>query len=66
MSASPPSNGDVRSGESSLYDLVLRLYNVGAVKFGSYTLKSGVESPVYFYLRVIVSYPKLLVRNVVR
>ena len=59
MSASPPSNGDVRSGGSSLYDLVLRLYDVGEVKFSSYTLKSGVESPVYFDVHVIVSYPKL-------
>ena len=43
-------------------NIILKLYDIGCIKFGNFILKNKSKSNIYIDLRVLISYPKLLLQ----
>ena len=48
----------INDQKNLINDLILFLYDKGAIKIGNFTLSSGIKSKFYLDMRILQSYPK--------
>lgn len=51
----------VADSKEILKTLAIKLHEIDAIKFGNFQTKSGLQTPIYFDLRVIISHPDVMV-----
>jgi uridine monophosphate synthetase len=51
--------------EKKLKELIIKLHEIDVLKFGLFKMKVGIDSPVYFDMRSVVSYPAILVSELI-
>lgn len=53
----------VSESSENLKKLAIKLHEIDAIKFGNFQTKSGIQTPIYFDLRVIISHPGVMVSS---
>lgn len=48
------------TNNSALSEISKTLFDIGAIKTGSFILKNGLNAPIYIDLRMIISFPELM------
>jgi orotate phosphoribosyltransferase len=44
----------------TIKELIMDFEEIGMLNFGEFTFKSGIKSPIYTNMRILISYPKLM------
>lgn len=55
----------VADSQEILKTLAIKLHEIDAIKFGNFQTKSGLQTPIYFDLRVIISHPDVMVSTII-
>lgn len=49
------------ANKTELKKVAVDLFDCGAIKYGDFVTKVGLKTPIYIDMRVIISYPELMV-----